>query len=376
MDFIFTCIISMWLMIGAVGLFYVAILPQRKSEAILTRFSLALLVAILVWLGMGNGIACGGTHSIINSLDMTFLFSPKLHHLKADTLLNILFQMCFMLYAVVMLIGSVIDRMRLSHLALIVAGWILFVYAPLARWVWHPQGWLNQLGLVDFSGGLVVHLSAGLSAYVLASFLPPTLDNQTSDETANSSLLYLAVFLICFGWFGFNAGPVGQWNRQTAIVLINTFLAIVGGGLGWGLAQTRQKNGNLELSALLNGMVCGLVSSTAGIGSVTPLAQFITSFLVSWMVAVILRQWLQSRKIYDAVDSFGMNGIGGALGSLAPAFFAIKDINPHLQVTASWSLFLIQLLGIFVTCLLSLVITYLLAIVILRQPKIKEAKSF
>ncbi|MGT2911188.1 ammonium transporter [Streptococcus cameli] len=328
------CILVMWLMIFGVGFFYIGFLHPSCQSAVLFRFTLALMVASLVWLGGGHFLAFGEMPP----------FFWELEKVAGETLLDCFFQLCFLLYAVVMLIGSVIDRIPIWPLVAIVAAWVMGVYIPLAYLIWNESGFLAQFGVLDFSGGLVVHLSAGLSALVLAKKIGKT---AFSHDPIRTEWLYLGMLLVTVGWFGFNAGPVGEWNQDSMVILINTLLALLIGGISWGtLAYLMEKK--QDLSALLNGMVVGLVTSTAGVGFVTPLQMLITVALTSSLTYLAYR-WCQKHwYIDDVVDSFAINGIGGFLGSVT-----ILLLYPdHL---------LAQLMGILVTIFLSLLGTGLFA---------------
>ncbi|WP_338061957.1 hypothetical protein [Streptococcus bovimastitidis] len=155
-------------------------------------------------------------------------------NIKLKDSLETFFQLCFFLYAIVMLVGSVMDRLRTGQLILLGVLWMTFVYCPLAYLIWNPEGFLAQLGALDFSGGIVVHLSAGVSSLVLALLVGPS--RHLHNDPVEVKWHYLGMLLITLGWFGFNAGPVGELNQQAGQVLINSLLAIIAGGLSWSVA--------------------------------------------------------------------------------------------------------------------------------------------
>ncbi|MDO4432939.1 MAG: ammonium transporter [Aerococcaceae bacterium] len=342
MLFLFVCILLMWLMIFGVGLFYDAYLDQQLRPYFTKIFLVAILTTIVTWLVAGYSLAFHG------SLQYSVSHPNLMSSTSETVLMDWLFQLCFCLYAVVMLIGSVIDRISVKQTVWVVGGWILLVYAPLSYLFWSKNGWLNQLGTLDFSGGMVVHLSAGLSSYLLAIKLGKR--TILAPET-NVAPLFVGVVWITLGWFAFNMGPVGELNGQSMTIFLNTLIAIVCGALGWSWADF-QTSRNWSASSLMNGMVGGLVASTAGVGFVNPLAMamitFCGSFVASWSIQKILSRY----EVDDVVDSFGMNGIGGLVGSIGVAFFA-NQRECLLQ-------FGLQLLGVIITLALSSAGTFFL----------------
>ncbi|RLU53269.1 ammonium transporter [Streptococcus iniae] len=343
--FLLLCILVMWLMIFGVAKSYFATLNTRLASRIIFQFVLVVLVSSFFWLFLAYGVTFKGSL-------LTPLFAEKL---PLDVVLDMLFQLCFCLYAVVMLIGSVIDRFPLRSLLLTVVFWIFLVYCPLAFLIWTPQGALAQLGVRDFSGGMVVHLSAGVSSFILAQQLGKTSFDHSENEQTDWQ--FLGMVLITLGWFGFNAGPALTLNQVAGLALINTLIAIIAGGLSWTLASYLMTK-DLSSSALLNGIVVGLVTSTAGVGYVKPIQMLLICFVGSYLTYLSSVYINHLKAIDDVVDSFAMNGIGGFFGSIGVIACYPKDILP-------------QLLAIFVPLLLSVVMTYL----IIRIGTYKSVKS-
>ncbi|MDO4667790.1 MAG: ammonium transporter [Streptococcus sp.] len=338
--FLFISILVMWLMIFGVSFFYVGSLNEKLESTIIYQFVIAVLITSLVWLFGGYSFSFQSQYSTIFSLD----------NWSIDELLNMLFQLCFCLYAVVMLIGSFIDRVKTKALLGIVIIWVLTVYCPLAYLIWNEHGFLSQLGVLDFSGGLVVHLSAGVSTYVLAYIIGKT--PHKHEQTQNKSL-FLGMLFVTLGWFGFNAGPVGELNQSAGVVLVNTLLAILFGGLVWSGASclTTKKE---DVAILLNGMIVGLVTSTAGVGYLHPF-QLILVVSFASLFTYYLTNWLGEKiQIDDVVDSFGMNGLGGLFGSLGLILFRPQIIGA-------------ELLAIGVTLTLSVTVSIILGKIFLKK---------
>lgn len=190
---------------------------------------------------------------------------------------------------------------------------------------------------------MVVHLSAGISSFVLAQVLG---ESDYNHDESNKIMLLIGMIFITFGWFGFNTGPVGRWNQQSAYIFLKTFLAVISGGLSWVLGAQFVPNSE-RTERLLNGVIVGFVTSTAGIGYLTSIQVAVLTFIAS-ICTFVLSQWVSDIiPIDDVVTSFGINGIGGFLGSLGVVLFHFNH-------------FFIQLLAIFITCLLSISMTYLI----------------
>ncbi|EHI70046.1 ammonium transporter [Streptococcus ictaluri] len=332
--FLLICILIMWAMIFGMAFFYIGSLKEALAPRMLYQFTLAIIVATVAWLFGAYFLAFEGHWSSVVTAG----------HLSLYRILDILFQLCFCLYAVVMFIGSIIDRVKTRSLLLAVFVWVFLVYSPLAYLIWRPEGFLAQMGVEDFSGGIVVHLSAGLSTYVLAYYKGRT---DHIHDKLREEWLYLGMILVTLGWFGFNVVPVGQLNDAAGQVLLNTLLAIISGGLAWSLASYFSTKEESSL-ALLNGMIVGLVTSTAGVGYLDALPIVIVTFLASFLTYFLTDAISKKLSVDDVVDPFGMNGIGGLLGSLGVIVF-----HPHIIGA--------QLLAIAIASLLSLLVTWAIA---------------
>lgn len=329
--FLLFSIAMMWLMIFGAGCLYYGMLPKEQRSHVITITTVSLLTTCVAWLFFGYSIA-------FNSPLLLFDDTTTM-----DTLLNTLFQLCFCLYAIVMVIGSVIDRLTIKQAILIPFIWTLLVYAPLVRLFWHTDGLLAQLGALDFSGGMVVHLSAGVASYVLAHAIPKKHHFST---TIQNEWLYLGMIFITLGWFFFNAGPVGELNTQSVRIVINTLFALITGGGIWAILQYKLDKSH-DTATLLNGTIVGLVTSTSSVGYTNLWQLLLIVAFASGLTYLAIRNILSRFNIDDVVDSFGMNGIGGLLGSIGTVIFF-----PNA--------FIGQLLGILLTIILSVIITKIL----------------
>lgn len=335
-------------MIFGSALYYLGILNSKLTEQNLLFFTVTLLVSMLVWLFMGDSLAFSGDFWMIGDMHKGLF---HLANLNAADLLESLFQLCFCLYAVVMLIGAIMDRETWIKYVVITGLWVLFVYAPLARWFWSDVGWLKEIGVLDYSGGMVVHISAGVSSFILAWKMGRRKLN--GKPSKRHFLPFLGTIFICAGWFGFNAGPAGELNKLAIVILFNTFLVIVCGSVGTCLASYLLTK-KITLLTVLNGMIVGLVASTSSVGYTAPLYAGLIAAITGFIYIWINDKWLEKVAIDDAVGSFGMNGIGGIVGSLATGVFANKK---GILFCGNMDQLLKQLLGVGITIIFSIVMT-------------------
>jgi len=274
--------------------------------------------------------------------------------------LFMLYQMTFAIITVALVAGSVADRMRFSAYLLFSIGWFVLVYVPLAHWVW-GGGFLGAAGVLDFAGGLVVHLSAGAGGLVAAMVLGRRHGYGTENLSPfDLSLAVMGTGLLWVGWFGFNGGSALAANSRAVMAITATHLAACAGALTWGAVEWA-----IQRKPSVLGMISGAV---AGLGTITPASGFVAPWhgivigVVAGLVCFWACTWLKRRFEYDdSHDVFGVHGVGGMTGILLAGVFATASIggtsgliegNPHLL--------LIQLYGVGVTLAWSAGITYAL----------------
>lgn len=357
--FMFTSFILMWLMIFGVSLVYYGMISPKNRRHTLFFTLVSVLITILFWFCCGQTLVFGNWPNLweFSILNHQFILASSRN---TENLLMCCFQLSFCLYGVVMLNGAVLERINWQFFSFFLPFWLITVYVPMARLLWHDQGWLKQLGVLDFSGGIVVHLSAGVSSLVLAFLVGPSKPPGEKGEQMPSVIVFLGTALICFGWFAFNTGPVGEVNDLTALILINTLCTMIGGSFGWLVIDLKQA-GQPSLLGSLNGLVIGLVSSTAGVAYLSPLS----SFLIAGVAGVIGNYgsaWLKVfKRIDDPVDSFVINGLGGLWGAVGTGIFANMAINAQGSnglIYFNFELLVKQLIGILICVLISVTMTY------------------
>jgi Amt family ammonium transporter len=294
--------------------------------------------------------------------------------------LFMLYQMTFAIITVALVAGSIADRMRFSAYILFSIGWFMFVYIPLAHWVWGGV-FLGTMGVLDFAGGLVVHLSAGIGGLVAARVIGPRHGYGTENLSPfDLSLAVAGTGLLWVGWFGFNGGSALAANSRAVMAITATHLAACAGALTWGA---------IEWTIRRKPSVLGTISgAVAGLGTITPASGFVAPWhgIVIGMIAGSMCFWactsLKHRFKYDdSLDVFGVHGIGGMSGVLLLGVFATASIGGTSGlIEGNAKLLLIQLSGVLVTLGWSGAVTYVLlklecALVPLRVSREQELEG-
>ncbi len=365
--------------IPGLALFYCGMVRKKNVLATMAQSLSAVALVSILWVAYGYSLAFVGDGAYIGTLDRWFLAGMAMDSVNpaAKTIpeaLFMIYQMTFAIITVALVAGAVADRMRFSAWLLFAIGWFTFVYVPLAHWVW-GGGFLQTSGVLDFAGGLVVHLSAGIGGLVAAMVLGNR--HGYGSENLSPYDLSLAVIgtgMLWIGWFGFNGGSAYAANSRAVMAITATHLAACAGALTWGAIEwaTRRKPSVL-------GMISGAV---AGLGTITPASGFVAPWhgIVIGVVAGLLCFWActslkQRFKYDDSLDVFGVHGIGGITGTLLCGVFAVAAIgdtagllenNPKqvltqlsgVAITFAWSggltFVLLKLVGIFAPLRVSL----------------------
>lgn len=238
-----------------------------------------------------------------------------------------MYQLTFAIITAALVVGAFVERMRFSAMLWFIGMWSLVVYAPIAHWVWEPGGWLAKLGALDFAGGSVVHINAGVSGLVCAYFLGPRRGyGREAFEPFNLGLTMAGAGLLWVGWFGFNAGSAVASDGRAGLAMAVTHIAASAGAISWMLGEWVLR-GRPSLLGLCSGLVAGLVAITPAAGFVTPLSALMIGFiagLACYWGATGLKRLLRAD---DSLDVFGVHGIGGIVGSLLTGVFASKAVS-------------------------------------------------
>ena len=319
------------MMVPGLACFYGGLTRNRAVlNTMLMSFG-ALAVMSVFWVVVGYSLAFGpgsswigsfawvGLHGVDGTPNPTYAAGLP-HVLYAG------FQMMFAGITVALISGAVVERMRFSAFLLFALLWGALVYVPLAHWVWADGGWLRSLGALDFAGGTVVHISAGVAALILAKMIGRRHDaGRTAILPHNVPLTLLGAGILWFGWFGFNAGSALAADGIAANAAITTHTAAASGLLGWIMVEFMRTRHATAVGAA-TGAVAGLVAITPGAGFVSPMSAVAIGALGS-VCAYAAIQLRAKTALDDALDVFACHGVSGIVGALATGVFATTTIN-------------------------------------------------
>jgi len=319
--------------IPGLAFFYGGLVRRKNVLSILMQCFIILCVISLQWVLFGYSLAFGPDfHGIIGNLNWAGLrgVGPLPNPDYAATIPHSVFMIFQMMFAVItpaLIIGAYAERVKFPAFLLFTILWATFVYDPLAHWVWGTGGWLKSLGALDFAGGIVVHVSSGISALVLAIMLGRRIGyNHKPIRPHNLPFTVLGGALLWFGWFGFNAGSALAADGIAANAFITTNTATAAAGLTWALIEWWH-NGTPTILGTVTGAVAGLVAITPACGFVNPMNAMIIGMMVA-VVCYLAVSVIKGKLGYDdSLDAFGVHGVGGIVGTLATGIFAQKAIN-------------------------------------------------
>ena len=351
--------------IPGLALFYAGMVRKKNVLATMAQSLAATFVVSVLWALLAYSLTFTGTGTIIGSLQRVFLIGMNLGSVSpnAPTIpeaLFMLYQMTFAIITVALVAGSVADRLRFSAFLWFCVLWLFIVYVPIAHWVW-GGGFLQQAGTIDFAGGLVVHLNAGVAGLVAALVIGKR-KGYGHDNLApfDLSLAVIGTGLLWVGWFGFNGGSALTAGSRAAFAIVATHLAASAGAFTW-MALEWWTRGKPSVLGMISGAVAGLGTITPASGFVTPMEGLAIGFIAGG-VCFWSCTWLKIRLGYDdSLDVFGVHGIGGLTGTFLAGVLAVGAMSatPELpqgvqgliegNVALVWS----QLYGIVVTALWS-----------------------
>lgn len=359
------------LMTPGLGFFYGGMVGKKNVISTMLQSYVAMVVVSILWVVIGFGLAFGDSfYGIIGNPIKNLFFNQvgiNSYWELAPTiplLLFALFQAKFAIITPALITGAFAERIRFWSYLLFMVLFVLFVYAPLAHSAWHPNGILFKYGILDFAGGIVVHMSAGWAALAGAIFLGKR--KEISHNPARVTYVLLGTGLLWFGWFGFNAGSAFGASGLAVQALSTTTVAAAAAAMTWGFFD---KINNRKFSALglSIGAIVGLVAITPAAGFVSiPHAIFIG--IVSSLVSNVLVDKFPKGRIDDSLDVFSCHGVGGMVGMLLTGVFASKEINPAVVnqglIFGETKLFFNHILAMFGVSIFSFAMSYLLFYVV------------
>jgi Amt family ammonium transporter len=361
--------------VPGLALFYCGMVRKKNVLATMAQSFVCAGLCSILWFAVGYSLSFAGDGAWLGTLQKAFMRGTDMDATSAfaSTIPEVLFmfyQMTFAIITVALVSGSVVDRMRFSAFLWFAAGWLLLVYVPIAHWVW-GGGFLAKAGVLDFAGGTVVHLNAGVAGLV-ACYVVGKRHGYGSENFApyDLSLAVIGTGLLWVGWLGFNGGSALGANSRAAFAITATHLAAAAGALTWMF---------LEWGARGKPSVLGMISGAiAGLGTITPASGFVLPWhglligVIAGAACYWACTWLKLRCGYDdSLDVFGVHGVGGATGTLLVGVFAVAALSAGPDSPGSSGLIegnarqlLIQIYAVVVTIIWSGVLTYVLLKVI------------
>ncbi|CAM5774215.1 ammonium transporter [Bosea minatitlanensis] len=331
-------LLVLFMTLPGLALFYGGLARSKNMLSVMSQITATAIVMCLIWVVYGYSLAFtsgGSLTSFVGSFSKAFLAGVSTDS-TSDTFTKgvvipeyvfICFQMTFAMITPALIVGGLVERMKFSALVLFVVLWGSFVYFPIAHMVWFSEGYLFTLGALDFAGGTVVHINAGIAALVGALVLGKRIGYGKELMTPHSlTMTFIGTAVLWVGWFGFNAGSNLEATAGAALAMINTFVATAGAGAGWLVIEWVVK-GKPSLLGMLSGIVAGLVAVTPAAGLVGPMGAIVLG-IVAGIVCFFFCTTVKNALGYDdSLDVFGVHGIGGIIGSIGTGIFVAPALG-------------------------------------------------
>lgn len=358
----------LFMTVPGLSLFYAGLVRSKNVLSILMQcFAITALISV-IWLVFGYSIAFGPAENPFwGGLSKAFLNGVTKDSVWGDIpeSLFIAFQMTFAIITPALIVGAFAERIKFSSMLLFSGLWSIFVYFPVCHWVWAEQGWLFQMGLLDFAGGTVVHVTAGVAAVITAIMLgkrkgflvTPMMPHNLTMTITGAGMLWV-------GWFGFNAGSALAANGSAGMALLATHLSASAGALTW-MAIEWVRHGKPSGLGAVTGMVAGLATITPASGSVGPAGALLIGIMGGLLCFTATYYLKQKFKIDDSLDVFPVHGVGGILGTLLAGIFVSQELgvfsgNGYAEGMNMASQLGVQVIGILATGAYTAVVTIIL----------------
>ena len=363
--FMFLATVMVLLMTPALSLFYGGMVRAKNVLSTTMHSYAAIVVVVIQWILLGYSLSFGGDNSIIGDFSFAFLnnvgFAPVDYAPTIPHQLFMMFQLAFAIITPAIISGSVAERMKFPAYLAFVLLWSTLVYDPIAHWVWGNGGWIREMGALDFAGGTVIHVSAGISALVAAIFVGKR-TNKDSVRPHNIPMTMIGAGLLLFGWFGFNAGSALSINGIAMNAFITTTVSGAAAGFSWLMCEWVLHKRPTALG-LVSGIIAGLGSITQSAGYVSPFSALLIGF-VGGILCFFAVTELKKRIGYDdALDAFGCHGVGGIWGGISAGIFATSTINPDITgglVDGNAALLIAEIISILAVTAYSAIVSFVI----------------
>jgi len=356
-------VLVLFMTLPGLALFYSGLVRAKNVLSVLMQcFAIACMISIL-WMVVAYGLAFGDGGSLNQIIGggkilMSGIGLDSVSGTIPETVF-FMFQMTFAIITPALIVGAFAERMKFSAVLLFSAFWVILVYAPVCHWVW-GGGWLSDLGFMDFAGGSVVHINAGVAALVAAVVLGNRKGFPvTAMPPHNMTIVVAGASMLWVGWFGFNAGSALTAGSSAGMAMLVTHISAAAGSLAWMTCEWI-RYGKPSVLGIVTGMVAGLGTITPASGYVGPLGGLAIGLLAGTVCYFATQYMKRVLKIDDSLDVFPVHGVGGILGTLLTAVFAAEAMGGLGLETSISSQFVTQLTGVVATVVWCGVISFVL----------------
>ena len=346
------------------ALFYGGLVKSENVLSVLMHCFGIACVASITWLGIGYSIAFTSGNPYFGDFSQIFLLNMARDSMSGDIPESVffMFQMTFCIITPALIVGAYPERMKFQFVLLFSFLWIIFVYAPVTHWIW-GGGWLAELGVLDFAGGLVVHLTAGTTAIILAimSGAREGFPDQVKPPH-NPGLTMMGACMLWVGWFGFNGGSALAANADAGMAILVTHISASVASMVW-IAIEWMRFGKPSLVGVVTGAIAGLASITPASGFVGPLGAVLIGLISGYLCYEAVGLIKNRFKIDDSLDVFAVHGLGGTIGILLLPLLISENFGGIGYGETNFSIFMTaQVVGVLAVLIFTLIVSYLIAI--------------
>ena len=355
----------LFMTLPGLALFYAGLVRSKNVLSVLAQCFGIACIASVVWIVCGYSIAFNGDGEYFGNLDKLFLNGVSLDSLSGDIpeTLFVMFQMTFAIITPALIVGAYVERIKFISVMMITILWLIIVYAPVTHWIW-GGGWLANMGVLDFAGGLVVHTTAGVSALVIVYYLGSRIGFPNQVQPPHSPVLaMIGAAMLWIGWFGFNAGSAIGANANAAMAMLVTHISAAVATITW-MFMDISRNGKPGLVGMITGMVAGLATVTPASGFIGPIGAIILG-ISSGIICYIAVGFIKNKlNLDDSLDVFAVHGVGGIIGTMLAGVLAAEQFGGLGLETSVGEQTYIQFVGVISVALYTLIATIIITSVV------------
>ncbi len=317
----------LFMTLPGLALSYAGLVRASNILSVLMHCFTIACISSVAWLVIAYSLAFSGTGAYVGDLGNLFLASLSRESMSGDIPESVffMFQMTFAIITPALIVGAYPERIKFSFVAVFSLLWVILIYAPIVHWIWAEGGWLYEMGIRDFAGGLVVHLTAGITALVIAFFLGPRDGFPNSVQPPhNPGLTMMGACMLWVGWFGFNGGSALAANGDAGMAILVTHISAATATIVWIIIE-KIKFGKSSLVGAVTGCIAGLASITPASGSVGPMGGLVIGLIAGGVCYYMVNIVKETFNIDDSLDVFAVHGVGGLLGILLIPFLTAES---------------------------------------------------